>query len=126
MAMQGPGIFLAQFMGDRAPFDTFDNVCRWASELGYVGVQVPTWDPRCMDLETAATSRAYCEDLAATAATLAPEIAPTTVEAPTVATPRLPGMRPVRARTQLISRVAIPLDPNSSPAKMKNGMASRA
>jgi sugar phosphate isomerase/epimerase len=66
--MKGPGIFLAQFMGDAAPFDTFDHVCEWASQLGYVGVQVPSWDPRCIDLAKAAKSKAYCDDLKATAA----------------------------------------------------------
>jgi sugar phosphate isomerase/epimerase len=65
--MQGPGIFLAQFMGDRPPFDSFDSVCRWAAGLGYVGVQVPSWDARCIDLARAAASKAYCDDLNATA-----------------------------------------------------------
>jgi sugar phosphate isomerase/epimerase len=66
--MKGPGIFFAQFMGDEPPFDSFDSICRWASELGYVGVQLPSWDGRCMDLAKAAESRAYCDDLKATAA----------------------------------------------------------
>lgn len=61
--MQGPGIFLAQFMGDRAPLDRFDTACKWAADLGYVGVQVPSWDGRCMDLKQAAESKAYCDDL---------------------------------------------------------------
>lgn len=66
--MQGPGIFLAQFMGDRAPFDSFDAICGWAAGLGYVGVQLPSWDARCMDLAKAASSKGYCDDLRATAA----------------------------------------------------------
>ncbi len=65
--MQGPGVFLAQFMGDQAPFNNFDTICAWASDLGYVGVQLPSWDGRCMDLEQAAASQAYCDDLRATA-----------------------------------------------------------
>ena len=65
--IKGPGIFLAQFMGDKPPFDNFDSVCKWASELGYVGVQLPSWDARCMDLRQAAESVAYCDDLKATA-----------------------------------------------------------
>lgn len=68
MTMKGPGIFLAQFMGDSAPFDRFDTICRWAADLGYVGVQVPSWDARCIDLKQAASSKAYCDELAGTAA----------------------------------------------------------
>ena len=66
--MKGPGIFLAQFAADEAPFNTFDSQCKWADELGYAGLQVPSWDARCMDLEKAAESKAYCDDLKATAA----------------------------------------------------------
>lgn len=66
--MKGPGIFLAQFMSDRAPLDRFDTACRWAADLGYIGVQVPSWDRRCIDLEKAAESKAYCDDLRAIAA----------------------------------------------------------
>ncbi|MEY3051878.1 MAG: hypothetical protein RLY31_1663 [Bacteroidota bacterium] len=61
--IKGPAIFLAQFMGDQAPFDSLENICRWAAGLGYVGVQIPTWDPRCIDLRKAAESKAYCDDL---------------------------------------------------------------
>jgi len=61
--IQGPGIFLAQFVRDQAPFDTLEAICRWAAALGYQGVQVPAWeDPRFIDLAQAATSRAYCDD----------------------------------------------------------------
>jgi len=65
--MKGPGIFFAQFMGDQAPFHSFDSICGWASSLGYVGAQLPSWDGRCMDLKKAAESKAYCDDLRATA-----------------------------------------------------------
>ena len=68
MTIQGPGIFLAQFMGDEAPFNSFDSICRWAADLGYLGVQMPSWDKRCMDLDKAAESQAYCDDLKGTAA----------------------------------------------------------
>ena len=61
--MKGPAIFLAQFMGDTAPFNSLESICRWAASLGYVGVQIPTWDKRLIDLEKAATSMAYCDDL---------------------------------------------------------------
>jgi len=61
--IKGPAIFLAQFMGDKAPFNDLKSICRWASSLGYVGVQLPTWDPRCIDLKKAAESKGYCDDL---------------------------------------------------------------
>ncbi len=61
--MQGPAIFLAQFMGDAAPFNSLESICRWAASLGYKGVQIPTWDARLIDLEKAASSKAYCDDL---------------------------------------------------------------
>jgi sugar phosphate isomerase/epimerase len=49
--MKGPAIFLAQFIGDAPPFDSFDAICGWAAGLGYKGVQVPTSDPRLIDLD---------------------------------------------------------------------------
>lgn len=58
--IKGPAIFLAQFVGDKAPFDTLDNLGQWAASLGYKGIQVPT-DPKLFDLEKAAASKAYCD-----------------------------------------------------------------
>ncbi len=65
--IKGPGIFLAQFMGDEAPFDTFANITRWAANLDYCGVQIPSWDGRCIDLQKAADSKAYCDEFKGTA-----------------------------------------------------------
>ncbi len=61
--MQGPAIFLAQFAGTKAPFDKLETMAQWAAGLGYVGVQVPT-DPKLFDLEQAAKSQTYCDDIA--------------------------------------------------------------
>lgn len=61
--IKGPAIFLAQFMGDEAPFDTLDNLAQWAASLGYKGIQIPC-DERLIDLELAAESKDYCDDLA--------------------------------------------------------------
>lgn len=61
-SIQGPAIFLAQFVREEPPFDSFDGICRWAAELGYRGVQVPAWEGRHIDLECAAESTAYCDD----------------------------------------------------------------
>ena len=57
--IKGPAIFLAQFMGDEAPFNDMESICTWAASLGYKGVQIPTWDTRCIDLEKVATDKAY-------------------------------------------------------------------
>jgi sugar phosphate isomerase/epimerase len=62
--VKGPAIFLAQFAGDAAPFDAMSSIGKWAGDLGYVGVQIPSWDGRLFDLETAAESKAYCDELA--------------------------------------------------------------
>lgn len=61
--IKGPGIFLAQFMGDEAPFNSLDNICQWAAGLGYKGVQIPTFDPRAIDLKKAAESKDYCDEI---------------------------------------------------------------
>lgn len=61
--IKGPALFLAQFMGDEPPFDTLEHVTAWAKELGFLGVQVPSFDSRCIDLEKAAESKDYCDEL---------------------------------------------------------------
>jgi len=66
--LKGPAIFLAQFLGDEAPFNTLDSIAAWAAGLGFKGVQVPTWDKRVFDLEQAATSPEYCAQFQATLA----------------------------------------------------------
>ena len=66
--LKGPGLFLAQFAGNDAPFDTLDGICGWAASLGYKGVQIPTWDGRLFDLARAAQSKTYCDEVAGIAA----------------------------------------------------------
>ena len=61
--IKGPGIFLAQFMGDAAPFNSLESICKWAKSIGFVGVQIPTWDPRCIDLKKAAESKTYADEV---------------------------------------------------------------
>lgn len=61
--MKGPAIFLAQFVGKEAPFNTLDGLCQWAAELGYKGVQIPTFERGLMDLALAAESQSYCDEL---------------------------------------------------------------
>ncbi len=64
--IKGPGIFLAQFLGDKPPFNDMKSICRWAKDLGYTGVQIPTWDARCIDLQKAAESKTYADELKGT------------------------------------------------------------
>ena len=61
--IKGPGIFLAQFMGDKPPFNNLDDICKWAAGLGYKGIQIPTWESRLIDLRQAAESKTYCDEL---------------------------------------------------------------
>ncbi|WP_435169871.1 sugar phosphate isomerase/epimerase family protein [Falsirhodobacter sp. 1013] len=65
--MKGPGLFLAQFVGGEPPFDSWPAITGWAAECGYLGVQVPTGDARLLDLDLAASSTTYCDDLMAQA-----------------------------------------------------------
>lgn len=62
--LKGPALFLAQFIGDTAPFDRLDTLAGWAAGLGYSGVQVPTNAPHLFDLAEAARSQTYCDDIA--------------------------------------------------------------
>ena len=72
--IKGPAIFLAQFMGDEAPFNTLDRICKWAAGLGFKGVQIPSWDPRCIDLKKAAESKTYADEIKAIVAGAGMEI----------------------------------------------------
>jgi sugar phosphate isomerase/epimerase len=61
--IKGPGIFLAQFVGDQAPFNSLESICKWAGGLRFKGVQIPTWDSRLIDLKKAAESKTYADEL---------------------------------------------------------------
>jgi sugar phosphate isomerase/epimerase len=62
--IKGPAIFIAQFISDEAPFNNLPSLCQWATGLGYKGIQLPT-DPRLIDLEKAAQSQEYCDEITA-------------------------------------------------------------
>lgn len=64
--MKGPALFLAQFMGDNVPFNRLDSICQWVASLGYKGVQIPSWDSRCVDLKLLAESKTYADDFKGT------------------------------------------------------------
>ena len=61
--IKGPAIFLAQFAGDHAPFNNLETLAEWAAGLGYLGVQIPSWDARLFDLNRAAESKTYCDEI---------------------------------------------------------------
>lgn len=61
--MKGPAIFLAQFMDDQSPFDTLKSSCEQMASFGYKGVQIPTWDSRCVDLQKLAESKTYADEI---------------------------------------------------------------
>lgn len=61
--IKGPGIFLAQFLGEDKPFNNLKSICEWAKSLGFEGVQIPTWDPRLIDLQKAAESKTYADEI---------------------------------------------------------------
>ena len=64
--MKGPAIFLAQFAGDTPPFDDLSSIAKWAASLGYKGMQIPTWESRLINLELAASSKDYCDEIRGT------------------------------------------------------------
>ena len=66
--IKGPAIFLAQFAGDTAPFNSLGAIAHWAAGHGYKGVQIPAWDARLIDLARAAESRTYCDEINGTLA----------------------------------------------------------
>ncbi|MGP6089952.1 sugar phosphate isomerase/epimerase family protein [Antarctobacter jejuensis] len=61
--IKGPALFLAQFAGDDAPYNSLENIAKWAADLGYKGIQIPTFDARLFDLDKAATSDTYCDEI---------------------------------------------------------------
>jgi sugar phosphate isomerase/epimerase len=61
--IKGPAIFLAQFAGDAAPFNTLKGMAGWAASLGYKGIQIPAWDGRLIDIKKAASSKTYCDEI---------------------------------------------------------------
>ena len=64
--IKGPAVFLAQFISDSAPFNSLESICLWAETLGFKGVQLPTLDPRFIDLQKAAESKTYADEVRGT------------------------------------------------------------
>jgi sugar phosphate isomerase/epimerase len=65
--VQGPGIFVAQYLSDETPFNSLEAIAEWVSGLGYKGLQIPI-DARLIDIKRAASDQEYCDSLLAVAA----------------------------------------------------------
>lgn len=61
--LKGPGIFLAQFVANEEPYNTLENIGKWVKSLGFKGVQLPTNDPQYFDLQKAAESKTYADEI---------------------------------------------------------------
>jgi sugar phosphate isomerase/epimerase len=61
--IEGPGVFLAQFIAPEPPFKRLDTLAAWAAEKGFKAVQLPTFDAAIFDVEKAAQSDAYCDEV---------------------------------------------------------------
>ncbi|MBC8830968.1 sugar phosphate isomerase/epimerase, partial [Escherichia coli] len=61
--LKGPSLHLAQFAADVAPFDSLPNIAQWAAGLGFKALQIPAWERRLFDVETAAQSQDYCDEV---------------------------------------------------------------
>ena len=66
--IKGPALFIAQFAAAHPPFDSLDSIARWAASLGYVGLQLPTGPGSFVDLDQAAASQDYCDEIVGTLA----------------------------------------------------------
>ena len=61
--LKGPGIFLSQFIGQQAPFNSLEGLAQWAASLGYKALQIPCNHPGIFDLQRAASSQTYCDEV---------------------------------------------------------------
>lgn len=60
--VKGPAIFLAQFAGSEPPFNDLESICKWAADLGYKGVQIPTWETGLIDVKKLAESKTFADE----------------------------------------------------------------
>lgn len=61
--IKGPAIFLAQFVGEKEPFNNLQNISEWAASLGYKGIQIPSNESCLIDLKLASESQDYCDEI---------------------------------------------------------------
>jgi sugar phosphate isomerase/epimerase len=61
--LKGPGLFLGQFADNKAPFNSLPAISKWVKQCGFEAVQLPTWDSRFIDIEKAASSKTYADEV---------------------------------------------------------------
>jgi len=61
--IKGPAVFLAQFLSEEEPFNNLGSITAWAKNLGYEGIQIPANEKSMIDIDLAAESKTYCDDL---------------------------------------------------------------
>lgn len=61
--LKGPSLHLAQFSAAEPPFNSLDNIAQWAKKHGFKALQIPAWDSRFFNVELAAQSQTYCDDI---------------------------------------------------------------
>jgi hypothetical protein len=67
--IKGPALFLAQFAGDAAPFNSWKSITALGRRLRLCRRADPqSWDGRLFDLEKAAASKDYCDEVKGVAA----------------------------------------------------------
>ncbi len=61
--IKGPAILLAQFLSGEEPFNNLNSITAWAKDLGYEGVQIPANEKRLINIDLAAESKTYCDEI---------------------------------------------------------------
>lgn len=61
--IKGPGLFLAQFIDNKEPFNRLDSLAQWAAGLGFKALQIPCNHKHIFDVELAAQSQTYCDEV---------------------------------------------------------------
>ncbi|MCH7383163.1 sugar phosphate isomerase/epimerase [Acinetobacter dispersus] len=61
--IKGPSIHLAQFSDNVFPFNNLASIAAWVADNGFKAVQLPAWDKRLFDVNLAAESQNYCDEI---------------------------------------------------------------
>ena len=61
--MKGPAIFLAQFAGDKAPFNSLKSIAKWAARSATRASRSRAGTAGFFDLAKAASSKTYCDEI---------------------------------------------------------------
>src|SRR4051794_9279326 len=61
--IKGPSLFIAQFINADPRLATLEGLAAFAAECKFTALQIPTFFPKIFDLEQAAQSQSYCDDV---------------------------------------------------------------